>query len=236
MLLSERQKTILNAIIQEYVATAEPVASGGLVRKYKLPYSSATVRNEFLRLDQDGFIVQPHTSAGRIPTDKGYRFFIGENLPDPKSEKKIEKSFRPLRSINNEFDFLRHASRILSELSGEFSIAGFLGKNMLYKSGIAEAFTDPEFAEEGRIHEFSELVDFLDDDLEDFFSREDFEEPRVFIGGENPIRGAQNYTMIFSSSPTQFGEEGVFGIIGPRRMDYNHNLSIFRAMQRLLND
>lgn len=235
-MLTERQKSILGALIQEYVEMAEPVSSGELVKKYRLPYSPATVRNELLRLDRDGFIVQPHTSAGRIPTDKGYRFFIGENLPDPKSEKRIEKSFRPLRSINNEFNFLKHASRLLSELSGEFSMAGFFGRGVLYKSGIAEAFSDPEFADEKRIHEFSELIDFLDDDFKDFFVAEGLEEPRVFIGEENPIREARNYTMIISGCPTPYGEEAVFGILGPRRMDYNHNLALLRAMQRVFND
>jgi len=235
-MLTERQKSILNALIREYVATAQPVSSGELVKKYKLPFSPATVRNEILEMDREGFTLQPHTSAGRIPTDKGYRFFIGQNLPDEKAEKKIKKSFRPLRDIDDEFDFLRQTSRLLAHFSGEFSMAGFSGKGMLYKSGIAEAFNDPEFSDEGRIREFSELVDFLDEEFKNFFEPANIEEPQVFIGAENPIREARNYTMIVSSSPTPFGEDGIFGILGPRRMDYNKNLSLLRVMQKLFND
>ncbi|MDO8560643.1 MAG: hypothetical protein Q7R91_00290 [bacterium] len=235
-MVTERQKAILNAIVREYVSTAEPVSSGELVKKYRMPYSSATVRNELLSLDKEGLTLQPHTSAGRIPTDKGYRFFISENIPDKKADKKIEKSFRNLREIEDDFDFLRQASRMLAHFSGEFSMAGFSGKGMLYKSGIAEAFNDPEFADGARMHEFGELVDFLDEGFKNFFEPEDIKEPRVFIGEENPIREARNYTMIVSSAPTPFGEDGIFGILGPRRMDYNKNLALLRAMQKLFND
>src|SRR5438045_2470722 len=79
--LTERQREILRIIIQEFVVSATPVSSEGLVNKYKLPYSSATIRNEMAELERNGFITQPHTSAGRIPSDKGYRYYI-ERLMD----------------------------------------------------------------------------------------------------------------------------------------------------------
>ena len=78
-MVTERQKSILEVVIREYVATAAPVASEEIVRKYRMALSPATVRNELQTLDGAGFLTQPHTSAGRIPTDKGYRFFINVN-------------------------------------------------------------------------------------------------------------------------------------------------------------
>jgi heat-inducible transcriptional repressor len=74
--LSQRKQRILRALVEEYIHTATPVASEALVRKYRLPFSSATVRHELAGLEEAGLIHQPHTSAGRVPTDLGYRYFV----------------------------------------------------------------------------------------------------------------------------------------------------------------
>jgi heat-inducible transcriptional repressor len=75
-MLDERKTAILGAVVQEYIATAQPVGSSHIARAPGVAVSSATVRNEMAVLEQEGFLVQPHTSAGRVPTDKGYRFFV----------------------------------------------------------------------------------------------------------------------------------------------------------------
>jgi len=78
--LTERQKTILMLVIRDYIEAAQPVSSTGLVRRYHLDLSSATVRNELSALDEMGYLRQPHTSAGRVPTEEGYRFFVGQMM------------------------------------------------------------------------------------------------------------------------------------------------------------
>jgi len=78
--LTERQKTILMLVIRDYIETAQPVGSNALVKRYRLDLSSATVRNELSTLDEMGFLRQPHTSAGRVPTEEGYRFFVGQMM------------------------------------------------------------------------------------------------------------------------------------------------------------
>ncbi len=78
--LTERQKTILMLVIRDYIETASPVGSNALVKRYHLDLSSATVRNEMAALDEMGYLRQPHTSAGRVPTEEGYRFFVGQMM------------------------------------------------------------------------------------------------------------------------------------------------------------
>ena len=78
--LTERQKTILMLVIRDYIETAVPVGSNSLVKRYHLDLSSATVRNELAALDEMGYLRQPHTSAGRVPTEDGYRFFVGQMM------------------------------------------------------------------------------------------------------------------------------------------------------------
>ena len=81
-MLDERKKKILQAIVDEYINTAEPVSSGAIVSKYNLGCSSATVRNEMVELENSGFLDKPHTSAGRVPSAKGYRFYVDELLKE----------------------------------------------------------------------------------------------------------------------------------------------------------
>ena len=75
-MLSERRLQVLRAIVQDYVGTEEPVGSKALTERHSLGVSPATIRNDMAALEDEGFIAQPHTSAGRIPTDKGYRLFV----------------------------------------------------------------------------------------------------------------------------------------------------------------
>src|SRR5438309_1304580 len=77
-MLDERKAAILRAVVEEHIETAQPVGSAHVARAARLRVSSATVRNEMALLEREGYLIQPHTSAGRIPTDKGYRFFVDQ--------------------------------------------------------------------------------------------------------------------------------------------------------------
>ena len=81
-MLNDRKKQVLQAVIEEYINTAEPVSSATIVEKYGLNFSSATIRNDMAELEQEGFLEKPHTSAGRIPSVKGYRLYVDELLND----------------------------------------------------------------------------------------------------------------------------------------------------------
>lgn len=122
--LDKRKAYILATVVYEYVATAEPVASQSLTQKYNLGVSSATVRNELAELEAAGYLVQPHTSAGRIPSDAGYRTFV-DQLMQPESLHVEDR-----RRIRDE---LRDASRELDEIiDGATRLLGKLSKNLAF--------------------------------------------------------------------------------------------------------
>src|SRR5699024_7295589 len=81
-LLEERKKKVLQAIVEEYINTAEPVSSNAITNNYGLNFSSATIRNEMAELEKNGFLDKPHTSSGRVPSEKGYRYYVDELLKD----------------------------------------------------------------------------------------------------------------------------------------------------------
>lgn len=134
--LNEREKNILKYIVQQFIETANPVGSRYITKKYRLDLSPATVRNIMSDLEYSGYINHPHTSAGRVPTDKGYRFFVDSliNVPKLKSYEK-EKIHRELENYSTETEeLISIASKILSGITNQ--LACVLYPN--YESGILE--------------------------------------------------------------------------------------------------
>ena len=121
--LDRRKKKILQAIIEEYIETAEPVSSGNLVEE--LDCSSATIRNEMAELEKIGLIEKTHTSSGRIPSQKGYRYYVDELVRDDKlSKKEMEIIKERLETkVNNLEDLTRIATNTLSEITHYTTIA-----------------------------------------------------------------------------------------------------------------
>ena len=117
--LDNRKRKILQAIIEEYIETSEPVSSGSLVQNEELKCSSATIRNEMAELEQIGFLEKPHTSAGRVPSQKGYRYYVDELLrEDNLSRKEIEMIKEMLETkVNGLEDLARIATTTLSEIT-----------------------------------------------------------------------------------------------------------------------
>ncbi|HVV22863.1 MAG TPA: heat-inducible transcriptional repressor HrcA [Pseudonocardiaceae bacterium] len=122
----ERRFEVLRAIVADYVATQEPVGSKVLVERYNLGVSSATVRNDMAALEDEGYIAQPHTSAGRVPTDKGYRLFVdrlSEIKPLSMAERRAIQSF--LDGAIDLDDVLRRSVRLLAQLTRQVAVVQY---------------------------------------------------------------------------------------------------------------
>lgn len=125
MVLDERKKQILQAVIEEYINTAEPVSSGAIVEKYDLGFSSATIRNDMVDLEHEGYLEKPHTSAGRVPSVKGYRFYVDELLNDENiSLEEIEYIKENLQTKVNEIeDLTKITTNTISEMTHYTTVA-----------------------------------------------------------------------------------------------------------------
>ncbi|TMC68547.1 MAG: heat-inducible transcription repressor HrcA [Chloroflexi bacterium] len=122
--LDPRARQVFGAVIREYIATAEPVASAQLVRGYRLDVSTATVRNELAALEDAGLLTHPHTSAGRVPTDLGYRYFIETLMPSPslRADEQVTVSHQFQQALQDTAAWLRVAASSLARLTAEASI------------------------------------------------------------------------------------------------------------------
>lgn len=124
-MLNDRKKQVLQAVIEEYISVAEPVSSGTIVEKYDLGFSSATIRNDMADLEHEGYLEKPHTSAGRIPSVKGYRFYVDELLNDENiSLEEIQYIKENLQTKVNEIeDLTKITTNTISEMTHYTTVA-----------------------------------------------------------------------------------------------------------------
>jgi len=225
--MEPRKEKILLIILKEHIKTGAPVGSGVLVEKYKIDASPATVRNEMAVLEEEGYIIQPHTSAGRVPTEKAYRFYL-ENLKEKKLNDSEEKILAKALSDKDEISF-KTTAKAIAELS-DCAVFWAIHRHNLYYTGISNLFKQPEFAQANLIYDISAVIDRLDEIIDEIFDGVNYE-TEILIGKENPF-GAFCGTILTKYKVGEFA--GVFGIISPIRMDYAKNKAIVDHVKNLL--
>jgi len=203
------------------------VGSEGLVDKYNLDISSATVRNEMAELEELGFIAQPHTSAGRIPTEKAYNFYL-ENLSEERLSEAEVKVFEKLLAEKDEENF-KQAAKAMAKIS-QTAIFWAFHKHDLYYTGISNLLHQPEFRETNLIYDISEVIDRVDEIIGSIFNDLKYG-PQILIGSKNPF-GAYCGTVV---AKYKLGDNiGLVGILGPVRMNYEKNLALVKFINNIL--
>ncbi|MBI4437772.1 hypothetical protein HY631_02370 [Candidatus Uhrbacteria bacterium] len=226
-MLDVRKELILKLLIEEYIRTAEPVGSKNLNDRFELGVSPATVRNEMAALEREGFLVAPHTSSGRVPTEKAYVYYL-KHLVE-KKDAEGDKGL-PVPEVDDTQTALKSVAKTLGEVSGETAILAF-NDEWSYYSGVANLFHKPDFQNLALILELSDVVDQFDERLMGLLARV-MQEPHVWIGSENPF-GSQMATVVVRYQ-VQSGEEGFVGVTGPLRMNYRRNLALVESARNVI--
>lgn len=238
MKITERQGEILNRIIQEYINRAKPVSSELLERKCKFSICPATIRIEMQKLTEQGYLFQPHTSAGRIPTDKGYRFYVDELLEEEFLDFDDKKFFEKFKKIEKEIEdslkFVQVITQTLASVSSNLALGYLSEKDFLWKEGWGEIFREPEFRNSDFCSRFIKMVNDFEKEIKEF-SQGNFSIPKIYIGKENPIPKSKEFSMIISRCPIPQLKEGVIlTILGPKRMAYQKNIGLMNSLIKLL--
>lgn len=237
MQVTPRQEDLLFALISEHIRTGEPVSSDDLRKRYRFPYSPATIRNELLSLSESGYLAQPHTSAGRVPTDSGYRWYADKIDTRPKMlEKNEQEMVRHFSESQDLDDFFRASLEAIAEATNALAIGGAVrgSSEPFFKSGFSRILSEPEFQDQMIRNTFGELIDSIDERVRELVEDQDFAKPKVFIGRENPIRVARPYSMIITTIE-QGGVSGVIAILGSKRMRYDKGISLLNAVNEYLD-
>lgn len=232
--ISLRQAKLLAAIVKEYSNSAQPIGSEEINQKYKFGISSATIRNEMMALEKMGYIEQPHTSAGRVPTDLGYRYFINELM------KRFELSLKEQQILRQELlsyqeraqELSRGIAKLLADKTDQAAFAllpeetsatglsNILQRSNLDKKGMVEV-----------VQFFEDIDEYADQMLTNFFK----EKPEALIGKEHQLVPLQNYSLIVSKVDLPSGKKGLIGILGPKSMRYDKNMSLVEYVAKFLS-
>ncbi len=227
--MNERLQRILAATVQEYVKTAEPVASSTIASNYRLDVSPATIRNDMAVLEEEGYLRQPHTSSGRVPTEEGYRFYL-QLIRQHSRKLGARKELREVAQGTDE-DMMQGMARALSQISGETALVS-LDASRNQTTGISNLFSKPDFQDVETLRTLSHIVDRLDEVMKTVF--DDVEkEVRVFIGNENPF--GKEVATIVAKYRLPSGATGMIGLMGPMRMDYEKNLQLLEEVRAVLD-
>lgn len=228
--ITDRQAKILAAIVAEYSREGKPVGSADVGDRYRLNVSTATIRNEMAALEATGFIEQPHTSAGRVPTDLGYRYFVRELM------KRCELSAREQHALHQQLEDLssqhqelgkklakllaassdQAAFALLPDNSSAMGLSNLLQLPQADQHGVAEV---ARFFEDIDEHGSKMLAQFLDGD-----------KPEALIGTE-----LSSYALIVSRVKLKDGGTGLIGIVGPKSMRYDRNTSLIEYVTKFLS-
>lgn len=233
--MTERQKAILTAIIEQYAEVAVPVGSVTLAKLFGV--SSATIRSEMARLEDAGYIAQPHTSAGRIPTDKGYRVYVnaiteGEMTRPPELDRSARAIEARVQSHVNRADrAIRGAVDGLVELTHNLGLATI--GDELYMNGIGNLFSHPEFMVADHAQQVARLLDNLEPWLREVRPNEPL---NVYIGAENPVGKTSGATLIISKFRSPFSDQSYIGVLGPTRQDYGRTMRLVRQAGTMLEE
>lgn len=229
--LTERQRELLVAMVEEYTRTCAPVGSKYLAERTGLGVSSATVRNDLAALEASGMLTHPHTSAGRVPTEEGYRYYVAHCQPHYRLTKREEQAMRAAPAAEYR-DGVKAVAKQLAELAEVCALVGFSSRDVYY-TGLGNLFAQPEFRDYDFSCAISQVVDHLDETLGRLFPQATGSvEVQVLIGVQNPFAG--DCSALLVGFPAHLSHLGILGLLGPLRMDYARNRALLGYAHQVL--
>ncbi|TSC57786.1 MAG: hypothetical protein Greene041619_951 [Candidatus Peregrinibacteria bacterium Greene0416_19] len=222
--MNTRQAKLLVAVIDQFIKTAEPVGSKHLLECADFCLSGATVRNEMRVLGDEGYLEQPHISAGRVPTAKGYRVYVKDYMEPSQAEKQVRKKFETLKDQyfqRKDQERAYEAAMLLAQMIPNIAFITVPHKTRVYYMGLANALRQPDFLLNPRLA--TGVVEILEERLSQLLDRIDIDDKvRYYIGDEHIFHQIQSCSLVVTAYSIR-GHRGVIGILGPMRMDYAYN-------------
>jgi transcriptional regulator of heat shock response len=228
--VDDRKRAILKAVIDSYIQSAEPVGSKSLTGQPGLRLSSATLRNEMAALEAMGFLEQPHTSAGRVPTPSGYRIYVDELMGAHDLTAGEQDTLNQVKRLRMaELDsLLNRAGRIIADLTRTVTVAAAgpaVREEQVYVAGEANLFDYPEYQDLVRARRTLEYITGQRAELVRQTPVWESNDIRVVIGSENAAEELSDASVLMATYPMNGGLRGMIGVVGPTRMDYSRMVS-----------
>jgi len=232
-----RRMDILRKTIELYLETAQPVGSEALLDNYRFDLSPATIRNILKDLEGQGYLMHPHTSSGRVPTDLGYKFYINDLMH------KVQLSLSEKDTLRNFFDsylemkrdILENASKIISDLTHYVGIVNEEDENKIYYCGWSYLLEQPEFQNVGTISSIFKALE--EDRLLGLMNRKMASAMEVFVGDECDCLGINNCSLVVRECKSpKSRKSGRLAVLGPKRMAYGRVIPMMDYLSELVID
>jgi len=236
VVLTERQKLILDKITQEYINSAKPVSSQLLEKKYNFGICPATMRIEMQKLTDKGYLYQPHTSAGRVPTDKAYRSFVDDFFEKEFltfNEGFLNEIGQMEKEIKDSLKFIQILTKRVAEITSNLTVSYLSKEKVILKEGWEEILKEPEFKDSDYFLKFVRMTEDWEESFEDF---DIISGIKVYIGKENPLSKARDFSTIISPCFFPKDSEGILAILGPKRMDFAKNINLIQSLTKYFAD
>lgn len=234
--LTQRQIEILRSIIEEYIETAEAVGSETIEKKHNLSASPATIRNEMVKLSEYGYIKKPHSSAGRVPTAAGMKFYVRELMKEKElstvEEVALKEKVWDYRSKMQRF--LKETTKSLAEKTNALAIVT-TDDGEIYCSGYANILEMPEFFDIDVTKTLLNAIDEYENFENIFANAHDEEDIHVLIEDELGSRLRGPYGFIFTEYVTPNDVRGRIGVLGPARLRYTSIIPTVRYFGNLIH-
>jgi transcriptional regulator of heat shock response len=232
--MDERSATILLQAVETYILTGRPAGSSLVQRRSRLPVSTATIRTVLHELDATGYLHQPHTSAGRVPTDQGYRFYVDQpgSAAQPSAVRRglLAAYQRAARRHAQRAGALAHA---IAAQTRAYVIAGRAPHGEMAHTGISHLITDDTQEHLAALRELSAYIDQAAELIERLAATH-ASGTHVYIGQENPFLPAAHTSLVVRTATTPMGQTYVLAIMGPKRMPYRHYVRILDEAAQLI--
>jgi len=234
---NDRKIQILGKVIEHFIQTAQPVGSKTIILTYNFDVSPATVRNDMAALEKEGLIMQPHTSAGRVPTDKGYRLYVDQLADFEKAQALAQDTLKELRSQQGEQHAkqkVQDAIQLLNRATPNVAFATIPANDRTFFMGFSKLLRQPEFMEAPM--QASQVMEVMEDRLQFIQGLRNLDtgrDTRILIGPENILPGIESCSMIVTEYEVD-GYKGHMGVLGSKRMPYAFNSALVTQVRELL--
>ncbi len=233
----DRKIQILGKVIEHFIQTAQPVGSKTIIVTYNFDVSPATVRNDMAALEKAGFIMQPHTSAGRVPTDKGYRLYVDKLADFKKAQDKAAATLSSLRTQSKKHHAkqkVQEAVQLLNRATPNLTFATIPANDRTFFMGFSKLLRQPEFMDSPmQACQVMEVVEDRQQFIQGLRRIKSGHETKILIGPENILQGIESCSMIVTEYEVE-GYKGHMGVLGSKRMPYAFNSSLVSQVRDLL--
>jgi transcriptional regulator of heat shock response len=236
----EREQEIFDLILESYIQESKPISSAYLCNKYRLPYSPATVRNIMLELEKKGLLSHLHTSSGRVPTRKGFKYYVGHlDYEDMINGYPVSLNLTP-SSLEDIQEVINYTLDTLAEVSGYTSLVAISGSSSedgleerLYFRGARFILDQPEFEDIRRLRNLFYALEVKMNQLQDLLFHYIDEKVKILIGDEIGFEEIADCSLVVSGSREQ-RLSFALALLGPMRMDYIRAASCIYKVQNEL--